>query len=561
MHSPGMRLSHRTIADLPKTVLDSAANDPELRIAGEIDLSRDEDSVNTLVVGQKKASSTLVYAGINSSPDEVAKGKNEHFRVFSVSPAPSKGTRSEKEDTKGHSLKLAETSRTALLDHHEGDKDAYQRLLRVSHPFPSTKKQIGAVATGFAKQAQIALFEVGTTTTPKPKGVLEIPKEATDLDVIQTGDDSYQVAYCDDKELFTIDIEEGEVSGPNLAFKLVDEATGRPPTFKSIRYLAPGFVMALSNLPNNGGSILSAIRLPDQEGAEGRLANSAKLPRHFKKSTSLAVQNVNPPSAPGASLGNTSFIVVASSLESLSIWTLTHETIGPVGLLVDFLTITNLKDVHPLNITSLALSGVVPADSTKPDSKPKINLASVSMNNTVAIHSIPLKQVNKPSKSKGEEPPTPPRYAIALQGYIPGIPTLLLKVALLGLFVALLFQYVINFDVILGKLNLQERGQVVKTQTQVPTPEVLTGSEFISNLLNVPDLDDLYFLHEGDSAEEAKPKIQAAVHNADVHGPAKSWEDLSSEQKALWKKKLADAGHWSEKMGENVFKGIAFAEI
>jgi len=554
-------------------VLESTANESALRVTGEIDLSRDEDSVNTLVVGQKKASSTLVYAGINSSPDEVAKGKNEHFRVFSISPAPSKGTRSEKEDTSGHSLKLAETSRTALFDQQEGDKDAYQRLLRVSPPFPGTKKQIGAVATGFAKQAQIAIFEVGTTTVPKPKGVLEISKEATDLDVIQTGDDSYQVAYCDEEELFIIDIENGEISGPTAAFKMSDEATARPPKFKSIRYLAPGFVMGLGNLPNNGGSVLSAIRLPGNKSEEGRLAASAKLPKHFKKSTALAVRNINPPSTPGAPLGKTSFVVVASSLESLSIWTLSHETYSTIGILVDFLTVVNLKDVHPLNITSLALSGF--ADATKPGSTPSINLASVSMNNTVAIHSLPLKQVSKPSKADDKDTPTPARYALALRAYRPGVLKLIWVMAFIVAFIALTTAYVVNSNLLFDskarwvelqdELNIRAGAPraVEKASTQVDRPDV-TGSALISQLLNFPDLDNIYVLHEGDvsqDAEKAKPDIQAAVHNADVHGPARSWDDLSTEQKALWKKRLADAGHWTEQMGENVFKGIVFAEI
>ncbi|KAH6687400.1 hypothetical protein F5X68DRAFT_207366 [Plectosphaerella plurivora] len=570
------------------TVIDASSKDADLTIAGEIDLSRDEDSINTLAVGHtkpaagKKPTSTVIYAGINSSAAEIEKGKNEHFRTFSLSPAasPAKTGKSAKQEKKSektddaaateHTLKLAETSRIALFDHVEGDKDAYQRLLRISAPYPGTTKQIGAVATGFAKQPQIALFEVSPNSELDPKGVLELSREATDLDVIQTGPDTFQVAYCSEKELFTsdIDLAKGQFTEPVSVHNLTDTGTGVIPSYKSIRYLAPGFIMALLNLPKSTGSILVAIRLPTTPGEQGRLAVSTKLPKTFAKSTSLSVRNVNPPTTPDGALGETQFFIAVSSGQSLALWTLKHTQLGDLGILVNFYTFATLKDVHPLSITSLTISSLVPADAKVPGSKPTLKLASVSMNNTVAVHSIPLKQVSK----KDEEP----RYAVAMFAWRPGTGTLILFVLLCIIGVVLPTRWIVNSGAIGDAEKAWQNMDGKNSQTLVgtstatrsphdPTPEVLTGSEFISNLLgdfSGVGQDGPYFVHEGEAAENAdKPKIQAAVHDEGVHGPAKAWEQLSPKQKSLWKKRLSDAGHWAEDMGETVFKGIVFSEI
>lgn len=533
----------------------------------------------------KKPPSTVVYAGINSSPAEIEKGKNQHFRIFSLSPAPAtKPSKKEKEKEKekdeaaaaDHTFKFAETSRTSLFDHAEGDKDAYQRLLRVSAPFPGTTRQIGAVATGFAKQAQIALFEVGTATELDPKGVLELSREAIDLDVIQTGEDTFQVAYCLERELFTSDINlaEGQFTEPVSVFTLENPGTGVIPTYKSIRYLAPGFVMALLNLPAGRGSVLTGIRLPAEGDERGRIAVSTKLPSSFGKSTSLAVRNVNPPATPDGRLGETQFVVAVSSGQSLSLWTLKHTQLGNLGILIDFYTMSTLKDVHPLSITSLALSGLSAADAKVPGSKATIKLASVSMNNTVAVHSIPLKQV---AKKDG-----PTRYEVALFSWRPDTFKLILIVVVMVVGILIPTRIAINTglgglvdpEVLWTKIDSRAGGSRVADISSSsttrsphdPTPEVLTGSEFISNLLGGfggVGQDGPYFLHEGDAAEKEadKPGIQAAVHDEGVHGPAKSWSQLSPEQKSLWKKRLSDAGHWAEDMGETVFKGIVFSEI
>lgn len=154
------------------SVLD-ASNPESLEVVSELELSRDEDSVNTIAVGARQNNSVLVYAGINSGEAEIKAGKNEHFRVFS---APAKAKAGD----------IQELSRTALFK--TGDKEAYQRVMRISAPYDGSK-QVGAVATGTSKDPQIALFDLPTWKNPKAapalRGVLEVAKEAMDMDILQ----------------------------------------------------------------------------------------------------------------------------------------------------------------------------------------------------------------------------------------------------------------------------------------------------------------------------------------------------------------------------------------
>ncbi|EGY19328.1 hypothetical protein VD0002_g8769 [Verticillium dahliae] len=552
------------------------------RIAAEADLSRDEDAVNTIAIGQKKPGAsnkapTFVYAGINSSTAELEKGKNEHFRVFSMAPSSSKSEKT------AHTAVLSEVSRTALFQHGEGDKETYQRLLRVSAPNPQRpgQKQVGAVATGFAKRSQIVIFEVTPGQAPKSRGVLDISREATDLDVIQTGDDSFQVAYCDEREVFVINVTKNDVTGPDLAYSMPEDGTGVQPSFRAIRYISPVFIMALSNLPRNSGVCLNGIRLPSGDIEEGRLAVSAKLPRFMTRAASFAVRNVNTPPGPGDRLGNTQFVIAVASFQAISLYTVEHRSAAHLDLLIELVPVMALKDVHPLNITSLALSSFAPPKAPNPTNL-VINLASVSLNNDVAIHTIPLKKLKQegaPAKKAGG-PPRPSRYAVALAPPSKATrPLILLTVVVVIL--AAIAQYVLKSGV--DPSEFFPKGTMVTPReggaraVEAVLPEVLTPGEFLARLVpgaTTPQEGEVYVVREdaiphadleraqGKENVAVPPQIKAELHQDTLKGkPAQSWDELSAEQKALWKARLEDAGHWAEHLGTGVFKGLVFSQI
>jgi len=64
------------------------------------------------------------------------------------------------------------------------------------------------------------------------------------------------------------------------------------------------------------------------------------------------------------------------------------------------------------------------------------------------------------------------------------------------------------------------------------------------------------------SPEEGE-EVSARVHDEETDGPhgGKTWDELEHQQKEAWKRKLKDAGHWTEGMGETVFKGVLFGEL
>ncbi|WQF76408.1 Putative WD40/YVTN repeat-like-containing domain superfamily [Colletotrichum destructivum] len=534
------------------TVIDASAKD-ELRISGEADLSRNEDSVMTLAIGPKKGRTSHVYAGINSSPADVEKGKNEHFRVFGVEQSKARASAG----TGTSTVTVAELARTALFEHNEIDKDAYQRVLRLSAPY-GDKPQLGAVATGLAKESQIALFEVSPTSAaaPKVRGRLDITKEPMDIDVIQTGEDEFQVAYCDDRELFLIKITKTQVDGPHLVYTIQEDGTGAWPTFRSIRFLSPDFIMAGTNIPQRAGSLLLGIRLPTKAGEVGRLSASAKLPRAVTQITTIAARNLSPPSTPGGKIGNAQFLVAAVGQDrSISLFTLEHKVYSTIDLLVDFDFLTTLKEVHPLQITNVALSVFVPPKTT---ARPQyVKLASISMKNTVVVHSILLKKfTDKDAPIRKGGPPRPQRYAVALQ------PRRLTKSRLT------VVTFLVLLLAVLVQLSLETAG--VSPLRILPSRHAVANApnEFLTSLIG-----DVHAL-QGDPIviredvvspthieEDPVPRFQAAVHDEEVYGPAVSWEDLAPQQKKLWKEKLSKAGHWTQNMGESVFKGILFGEI
>ncbi|KAK2021170.1 hypothetical protein LX32DRAFT_733613 [Colletotrichum zoysiae] len=534
------------------TVIDASTKD-ELRISGEADLSRNEDSVMTLAVGPKKGRTSYVYAGINSSPADVEKGKNEHFRVFGVEQSKARSS----SGANAPSVTVAELARTALFEHNEIDKDAYQRVLRLSAPF-GEKPQLGAVATGLAKESQIALFEVSpaSAAAPKVRGRLDITKEPMDIDVVQTGEDEFQVAYCDERELFIIKVTKSGVDGPHLVYTINEDGTGAWPTFRSIRFLSPGFILAGTNIPKRAGSLLLGIRLPTKAGEMGRLSASAKLPRSVNQITTIAARNLSPPSTPGGKIGNAQFVVAAVGQDrSISLFTLEHKAHSSIDLLVDFDLLTTLKEVHPLQITNVALSVFVPPKTT---ARPQyVKLVSISMKNTVVVHSILLKKFTDrdvPIRKGG--PPRPQRYAVALQ------PRKLTKSRLS------VVTFLVLLLAVLVQITLESNGAV--------RPRILPGrravanmpNEFITSLIGeAHDLQGTPIVIREDLVspthieEDPVPKFQAAVHDEKAHAPAVSWEDLAPQQKKLWKEKLSKAGHWTQNMGESVFKGVLFGEI
>ncbi|KUI54340.1 hypothetical protein VP1G_01823 [Cytospora mali] len=541
------------------SILDTSSLET-LTSAGEVALSRDEDNVQNLVTGQHKGKATLLYAGINSSPESQKNGKNEHFRTFSVEP-PSKA----RSMLGPH---VSEVSRTQLFT--TKSPDTYQRLLRLSQPFPGAP-QLGAVATGIASEAQIALFDVAADkdVAPKARGVLNIKKEAVDMDVIQTSEDKFELIYCTDYDVYSVDIPKtGNVkSEPKQIYTIPhDDSSGQRPALRCIRYLAPHFAVAVANLPKAAGIVLFGFRLPKPDkpdASTARIAVNAKLPkRQGAKATGLAVANLSPSGAPGTKQGDAQFVIaVVTSELAIHLYTLDYQVLREVDLLANLLPLRTLKGAHAAMITNMCFSHFTPPKSGTGRVQ-HLKLASTSVSNTCVVQSIPLKKhIDASTPVKRGGPPRQPRYVVAMKSRAPSMKGLLLFIAAVVVLLGILLQGVLEVKG-LAEPVVAGHAWLPSSIHAVPAGVLPSHSGFLAKLLHEKahvtardNKNNIVVLDAGDDVEIT------AQHDELVHGAAKRWEDLNPEQKEAWKEKLKKGGHWSAEMGEKVFKSILFAEM
>lgn len=551
----------------------------ELRLAGEITLSRDEDSVMSLALGSRKggktsssttsSSTTYLYAGVNSSPESILKGRNEHLRALAIEQSPAR-TRSSSVSAKtlAPSAKITELSRTAIFE--TKHPDMYQRLLRVCG-------SLGVAATAMGSEPQLAIFETHGPVI-KVRGVLELPREAEDLDIIQTGENEYQVAYCYKYQLFMFKIgkDDKEKPEPELIWEMPEESP--KPAFRSIRFLSRDFIIAAANLPNRSGIIIHGYRLP-AGGKPARMAVTARISRKIS-ATALSITNLNPVSTPGASPGDTEFVVaVAANDSSISLFTLGHYSSASIDLIRNLNTLCTLKNVHAeANITGLAFSTFIPPKTNlRPSS---VKLASISLQKTVAIHSIPLKkQIDKrPKPARGSKdkklPPRPVRYVVAMKSYGESPRPLIITLAIMALIMAVVGQTIMEMygkdtRPILGVQRFLPSWHGTLRTPDHPPAAFLTD-DFLSKLSGGKekraDGETMMLWQEPPTSPTEVPVSPAEglkldVHDVTVHGPGKTWDELAEEQKEAWKEKLLEAGAWTQGMGESVFRGILFGEL
>ncbi|KAI9049299.1 hypothetical protein LZ554_007144 [Drepanopeziza brunnea f. sp. 'monogermtubi'] len=597
------------------TLLDTL--DPkELREVRDIELRKDEDNVTSLAVGVDPNGTSLVFAGVNSCPEDIKKGKNLHFRVFKTEMEIKAGAPNDAEDA----ITITEVSKSALFVGKE--EDIYQRITRLSKPFPG-RTQVGAIATGLSKKSEIVLFDTTSTSPPSTRGAVQSNKEAVDVDIIQTGDDEYLFAYCDEFDIYLkkisrrTDPEEPECIYVTPASR---EKGQRPtvPRFRAMRFLTKELLCMLTLVANNSGVVLQIFRIPPSGKGSCRLAQSIRLPISKTKATALAVSNLTPPTSPTAQQGYTQFVIAVAGQDiSISLFKVDLQVEGAVSMVSKIKPFRTFNKVHPMQITGLAFSNFIPPTDpvTAQTFPPHLKLASISMANTVIVHTLPLFPV--PLSVKRGQSKTA-RYVVALPSTaaVYGVSAIvsIIAIALVSIVIQGVLEIRGGVPVYLNARShlpivLQERlgrpyefpagyNSVAKTAesilpTETPAPVadsnpmeppanaephptgynhhlgVPTGdAEDSGSALRLPSFfeelkqkvgegSDIVLLKEHESEEGLK----AHVHGADEEHGGKKWEDLAHEQKEGWKAKLRAAGHWADDMGETVLKGVLFSEL
>lgn len=518
-----------------------------------------------------------MFAGVNASPAAVSKGQNAHFRVLSIEKEGQAAVES-----------ISEHSRSSLFQGRE--KDAYQRITRLSKPY-TNQPQLGAIATGLAKKSEIVIFDTSVTSRPISRGAITDIKEAEDVDFIQIGDREYIFAYCDEHDIYIKKIaSDDDAEAPECVYITPATRGSEKPTtpkFRAMRFLSKEFLIMLTNIHGNGGVVLQIFRLPPSGKGQCRLAQSLRLPSRITKATGMEVCNLTPPTTPSEPQGYTQFVIAVAGHDiSLNLFKVDYQSLAGISVVSAIKPFRTFRNVHPLQITSLAFSNFTPPAQPITANTPSqhLKLASVGVANTVVVHTLPLFPVPL-SMKRGQS--TTPRYVIALPSSAAalgmGFLVSVLGIALVAMFIQGILEirgsspvylqtrhYVpIVWQQALGRpyeYEYAKQGTIetetIKMQKRRPTKPLAramgksSGGEGFS-------ADDLALKEQDKLVQNLKDAGKWSEIPEDVQkkNKGKTWDELGHEEKEHWKKALKEAGNWAEDLPENVFKGIVFGEL
>jgi hypothetical protein len=550
----------------------------------------------------------ITLAGINSSQADQNANKNEHFRSFNITYPPRKKQKTEEAGSseKGGIELLGK--RPIFQPSSAPKKETYQRLLRLSPAQRSgtPRKRIGAIASGFAKESEIVVFDA-TSAIPGDKDIISritLPErqEAADLDITHVDTDEFSLAYCDDhnvyEQTFKYNFDTKQVekrpNGPRrvhqtLASDSFGNTKGRS-KFRCLRFLNAENVVALVNKPNKIGAELRLYHLyPTGPALEMQVK---QLPARIKSASSMDVCALD--ADPN---GNQQFaIAVAGQDISIEIYTINYQAATDTfSALRNHMT---LRDVHGQQMTKVcwapfhspprapdpaetATAGKNGEPTTTSASRPQhpgpqyARLASVSYGNTVVIDTFPLTVLEPKDKHSRYVLSHPQDEAFRKWAYI-GV------ISFVVLVTAFLFQSYTSAgysgaDVgpwsyvpahLRQMLDLSPDGTYRATVTKVVSITRPIGG-------SISKLKDVLAQHHASPENVAATAvivrdvpegegIEVAVHpDKDAYlsqnPQAKHWDELEPHQQSLWKEKLIQAGRWAEAEGESVLRGVLWS--
>ncbi|KAJ0423408.1 hypothetical protein BJY00DRAFT_299634 [Aspergillus carlsbadensis] len=394
-----------------KITLLNAYKRRELSEVVDIELSRDEDSVTSLAAAHANDSSIVAFAGINSSLAQQKQNKNRHLRSFQIDYPPRRSEATESkpptQNKPGQTINLSQESLFRTVAGPKGP-DTYQRITRLSPWVSADAPRVGAITTGLAPAGEVVFFNASTTKPGEEDVVgrirLDGGEEAEDIDITEPNADSglFEVAYTNGTDVFItrISSETRSTSAPDVksVYSIPGNASGKgpKPKFRALRFITPSTILLLQNEPDRKGSQLILL---DLRSSPAKVLRRYKLRRSIKIGLGLDVCNLAPGPAPSSI--QQSIIAVSGSDQSLEILTLNWDSRGHSSSSRGFSSLRRyltLRDVHPFSMTRICFSTFVhPAHPVTPETPPQyIKLASVSMGNTVVVHTFPLS-------------PTPPR--------------------------------------------------------------------------------------------------------------------------------------------------------
>ncbi|KAK5166172.1 uncharacterized protein LTR77_008433 [Saxophila tyrrhenica] len=581
------------------SVLD-VSNRAQITTAAEIDLSHDEDSVQSLGNLATK-DGLIVLAGVNASEKDQAAGKNEHFRSFEIKYPPRKRQKTyadAEKEVKGQSKALGKRS---LFKPTGPKNEAYQRILRLSpsQRRESGSKRIGAVATSLAKESQIVVFNA-TSAIPTQEDILtsiDLPEraEANDLDSMEPAEAVFSIAYCTDYHLyeqtfnynFSTKKTEKTPKGPRRVVATPDSSEIKARSkFRCLRFLNSENVIALLNLPNKSGAELRVFHLYPTGPA--MLMQTKKLPSRIKQASSMDVCALDTDSN-----GNQQFVLAIAGADiSIEVYTTNFQ--AATSTFTPFTSYMTMRDVHPQQMTKICFSPfhsparASDSNGTEPATQ-YIRLASVSYGRTVVVDTLPLTPLdstNTKSRYVLEHPSNAKWMKIA---YV----SVFSMIVLVTAFLLQAFGAGFTNDQAVGPFGflpanvrsfLDEPAAAAygKTRVEVATSAVKAAPTAVGRLQArlskhsiTPSSAPSSGAADGEGEKQKAVVMSAAPEQmggvtVDIHPDreaykqkdpkARHWHELSEEQKGRWKERLMRAGEWAEAEGEKVLLGVLFSE-
>ncbi|KAL4890427.1 hypothetical protein BDV59DRAFT_93723 [Aspergillus ambiguus] len=569
----------------------------------DIELSRDEDSVTSLAAVRASGDSITALAGINSSMAEQKRNNNQHLRAFQIDYPPRRRTsdpapaeKATETGPKTTALSRASLFRTKGDDPTRGSGDTYQRILRLSPWRDVDSPRVAAIATGLAPSGEIVFFNA--VTTPSAADVigrirLDADEEAEDVDLTDLEEPGqFQVAYTNGAEVFTCQISSSTTTSnasPEVrsVYRVPLPAKGARktsrPKVRALRFLSPTTVLLLLNAPDRKGAELVLLELHDPALALDAHSPAASVIRRKKLRSSIKIGLGLDVCKLGANPAHQEQTVVAVSGSDQSIEILTVEYHGRKAAYGAPRVYASLRDVHPFAMTKLCFAPYSsPALPVSADTPPQyIKLASVSMGNTVVVHTLPL--APRPPSSRSPRYTLVPRRDVGIWSSFSSAAAAALSI----LIVCLLLQGFAELRGVLPpRLGLADllppdlRDAVARPYITPAVPAYRPSASGPSPRTRVHGpLRDLLPQPEADTPPASivvrcsRPAdadgSDAVTVDAVTAGPGaaldeslRSWEDLPETAQSVWRKLLADTGHWGGGVGEDEapLRGVRFGE-
>lgn len=571
-------------APVRQTLLNTSKRQ-EISEVVDIELSREEDSVTSLAAARASNDSIVAFAGINSSMAEQKRDNNQHLRSFQIDYPPrrqsnpssaNEGGSAEKEPESTISSSPGKTtalSRVSLFRAKAGSTGTYQRITRLSPWKSSESPRVAAIATGLAPSGEI-VFLNATTPTPGASDVigrirLGTDEEAEDVDITALeAEGEFRIAYTNGVDVFTCQISSDKRSNASPDVSCVyttpvpEKGPKTRPKFRALRFLSPTTLLLLQNAQDRRGCELVLLELHQTASKKpsASIVRRKKLRKSMKIGLGLDVCLLNR----SCDTKQQTAIAVAGSDQSIEVLTL--ESSPSQGGHGKFRTYTSLYEVHPFSLTKVCFSPFTPPPQpVSPETPPQyIKLASLSLGNTVVVHTFPL--APSPPSSRN------PRYVLVPPHDLDVWTSLSSGFAALFsiLTVCLLLQ---AFTEIRGVMppylgvsewlppNIRDSvarpyyapppyplEQSTLTSSALPTAATDLSGSLLRDLLRdsspVVAEDERQLIRVLWDSERNEPLVDfvpASHQNENLI----RWEALGEQEQAVWTRRLTESGHWA----------------